>query len=49
MNSCKVGIIVPSFNQLAYLSQAIDSVLAQTHTQFYLFIVNDYIWKPDSE
>lgn len=48
-SSCKVGIVIPSFHQHAFLRQAVQSVLDQTYANFKLIIVNDYAWKTDSE
>lgn len=36
-----VSVILPAFNRLAYLREAIDSVLAQTYTDWELIIVDD--------
>ena len=37
----KLSIIIPVYNAAKYLSQCIDSVLAQTFTDFELILVND--------
>ena len=37
----KVSIIVPFYNSEAYLSRCIDSILAQTYSDFELILVND--------
>ena len=37
----KVSIIVPIYNSEAHLSRCIDSILAQTLTDFELILVND--------
>ena len=36
-----VTVIVPCYNQGQYLSEALDSVLAQTYTQWECIIIND--------
>jgi teichuronic acid biosynthesis glycosyltransferase TuaG len=41
--------VTPSYNQHRFLSQSIDSVLNQTHANFKLCIINDYIGKPHSD
>ena len=41
MKECLVSIIVPIYNVGAYISRTIESVLAQTHTNFELILVND--------
>ena len=40
-NSPKVSIVLTSFNHEKYLSESIDSVLAQTYTNFELIIWDD--------
>ncbi len=37
----KISIIIPIYNVEQYLSKCIDSVLAQTHTNFELLLIND--------
>ena len=44
-----VGVVITSYNQHEFLTQAVESVLAQTHQDFTLYVVNDYKGKPDSE
>lgn len=41
MTGPKVSIIVPCFNQAGYLSETLDSVLAQTYKNWECVIVND--------
>lgn len=41
METTKVSIIVPCYNQAQYLSEALESVLAQTYTDWECIIVND--------
>lgn len=40
MNSL-VSVVMPAFNTVEYLSEAIDSILAQTHKNLELIVVND--------
>jgi len=40
MDPC-VSVLMPAFNAEAYINEAIDSVLAQTYTDFELLVVND--------
>ena len=42
----QITVIIPTYNRLDYLSQAANSVLAQTYTDWECIIVNDY--PPDS-
>ena len=37
----KVSIIVPIYNSEIHLSRCIDSILAQTYTDFELILIND--------
>ncbi|AMV73142.1 glycosyltransferase [Desulfuromonas sp. DDH964] len=37
----KVSVIIPCFNQGGYLDEAVNSVLAQTYSDFEIIIVND--------
>lgn len=41
MRTPGVSVILPTFNRLAYLREAIDSVLAQTYTDWELIIADD--------
>lgn len=41
MTGMIVSIIIPCYNSSRYIGEAIDSVLAQTHTLFELILVND--------
>ena len=41
MKSGKVSIIVPCYNQAAYLAETLDSVLDQTYQHWECVIVND--------
>ena len=41
MKSAEVSIIVPCYNQAAYLAETLDSVRAQTYQQWECIIVND--------
>ncbi|WP_284946556.1 glycosyltransferase [Acidisoma cladoniae] len=36
-----ISVVIPTRNRLAYLTRAIDSVLAQRHTRFEIVVVND--------
>lgn len=42
-----ITVITPTYNRAQYLSQAVDSVIAQTYTDWELLVVDDN--KPDSE
>lgn len=42
-----ITVITPTYNRAQYLSQAVDSVMAQTYTDWELLVVDDN--KPDSE
>jgi len=37
----KVSIAMPVYNAVAYLSQAVESILSQTFTDFEFIIIND--------
>ena len=41
MSVCKISVILPVYNGEKYIKKAIESVLAQTLTDFELIIVND--------
>lgn len=41
MEEVKVSIIIPCYNQAAFLKDAVDSVLAQTYTNWECIIIND--------
>ena len=40
-NRPKVSVVVPAYNALAFLPQALESALAQTFTDFEIFVVDD--------
>lgn len=41
MNDVKVTVLMPAYNAAKYIAEAIDSVLAQTFTDFELLIIDD--------
>lgn len=36
-----IGIVVPLYNVARYLERCLDSILAQTYSEFYVVLVND--------
>ena len=40
-NETLVSIIVPVYNSAQYLRKCIDSILAQSYTEFELLLIND--------
>src|ERR1700751_944670 len=42
-----VSVIIPSYNTAAYIAEALDSVFAQTFTDFEVIVVND--GSPDAD
>ena len=37
----KVSVIIPCYNQGAYLNEAVESILAQSYRDFEIIVVND--------
>ncbi len=38
---CEVAVVLPCYNAANYLARALDSVLAQTHPNFHIYVVDD--------
>ncbi len=43
----QVSVIIPAYNVAAYIAEALDSVFAQTFTDYEVIVVND--GSPDTE
>lgn len=41
MQTVKVSVIIPVYNREAYIRESVDSVLAQTFTEFEVIVVDD--------
>lgn len=37
----EISVVVPCYNQEAYIGETLDSVLAQTYTNYEIVVVND--------
>ena len=39
--SAKVTVVIPSFNRISYLTNALESVFSQTYDDFEIVVIND--------
>jgi len=47
MNNPKVSVIIPSYNRISYLKNALDSVYKQTYSNYEIIVLNDDSTQPE--
>ena len=47
MNNPKVSVIIPSYNRISYLKNALDSVYKQSYSNYEIIVLNDGSTQPE--